>query len=87
MEREFYNEESESNEDENMNEFVHANKQDMLEIIHLELLEQKNNQRLLKQATDIAASEWFWKFRDFKYKFRAIQKIYLKLRKLTVDED
>lgn len=89
MDRHFHGEPDDDDNDfegEDMENFVKASKQDIMDVMHIELAEQELNERLLFQAKNIASSDFLWVFRDVKYKMKTIEKIYKKLKKMSADE-
>lgn len=91
MERYFNNEPDDENEGEGegqeMEQFVKASKQDIMDVMHLELVEKELNQKLLEQAQQIASQDFWWVFRNSITKVKTIDKIYKKLKKITSEDE
>lgn len=90
MERQFHGDQNEDDDDdfegEDMDNFVRASKQDIMDVMHIELAEQELNERLLYQAKNIASSDFFWVFRDIRHKMRTIERVYKRLKKISAEE-
>lgn len=89
MERYFHNEPENPEEggDDDMEQFVQASKQDIMDVMHMELIEQELNQKLMESARNIASCDWKWMFFNSATKLKRIEKIYKKLRKMTVSSE
>lgn len=59
----------------------------VLEMMHLDLMSDGLNQRLLYTAMEIAQRSWFWRFRSEKYKVLKISQIYTTLDHLIRPKD
>jgi len=88
VERNFFNEnyDEEDGESPEMEQFVKASKQDIMDVMHMELIEKEINSKLLEQAQGIARSDVFWYFRNNHTKVRRIERIYKKLKKMASEE-
>jgi len=56
--------------------FELVGKEEIMNIMHVDLVQIELNQKLLEQATKIAEKSLFWKFRSTKSKLEAIENIY-----------
>jgi len=90
VDRYFHNQPEDENEEgdgEEMEGFVKASKQDIMDVMQMELVEKELNQKLLEQAQAIASADMWWFFRNNITKLRCIDKIYKRLKKITSEED
>jgi hypothetical protein len=87
MERYFHNEPDDQDDGgENIESFANASKQDIMDVMQLELVGQELNQKLMDTARHIASSDWTWIFLRDSTKLRRIEKVYKKLRRMTSEE-
>jgi len=87
VERYFHNEPDENDEPhEDMEQYVQASRQDIMDVMHIELAEHELNERLLKQAHRIASAEWKWIFKSTTYKIKKIERIFNRLKKVIEEE-
>lgn len=88
MERRFYGEPEEDDDDENeFNHFVKASSNDIMEVMQMELIEQEINERLLGQAYTLASAEWQWPFRSASYKVKQVRTVFKRLKKIISEEE
>lgn len=88
MERFFQGDDDEQDdEDGEMSHFVRASKDDIMDVMQMELVEQELNQKILEQAQRIASAEWNWFFKSTTYKLKKIQRVYIRLKKIASEEE
>lgn len=82
----FFNPDSEGYEDDVEEEVVgYIDKQGIIDVMNMDLVQTKLNQHLLSKAIEIAQNSWFWYFKNNEQKLEEINSIFNKLANIIAD--
>lgn len=63
---------------------AYIDKNDLLEVMQLDLAQTQLSNNLLSKAIEIAEKTFFWRFRGAEYKMKQIEMIYIRLVQITI---
>lgn len=83
----FFNPNSDGYEDDSEDEEVvgYIDKQGIIDVMNMDLVQTKLNQHLLSKAVEIAQNSWFWCFKNNDKKIEEINNIFQKLANIITD--